>query len=50
LLANALSQDGDALFPLIAIDKRSAVSATIINTIPALIVGLIAYWIEVSFF
>lgn len=50
LLANALSQDGDALFPLIAIDKRSAVWATIINTIPALIVGIIAYWIEISFF
>lgn len=50
LLANALSQDGDALFPLIAIDKRSAVWATIVNTIPALLVGLLAYWIEMSFF
>lgn len=50
LLANALSQDGDALFPLIAIDKRSAVWATIINTIPALLVGLLAYWIENNFF
>ena len=50
LLANALSQDGDALFPLIAIDKRSALWATIVNTIPALIVGLLAYWIEISFF
>lgn len=50
LLANALSQDGDALFPLIAIDKRSALWATIVNAIPALIVGLLAYWIEISFF
>lgn len=50
LLANSLSQDGDALFPLIAIDKRSAVVATIINTIPALLVGLLAYWIEINFF
>lgn len=50
LLANALSQDGDALFPLIAIDKRSAVMATIINTIPALLVGLLAYWIEMTYF
>ncbi len=50
LLANTLSQDGDALFPLIAIDKRSAVVATIINTIPALLVGLLAYWIEINFF
>ena len=50
LLANAISQDGDALFPLIAIDKRSALWATVYNTIPALIVGLLAYWIELSFF
>ncbi len=50
LLGNALSQDGDALFPLIAIDKRSAIWATVINTIPALIVALLAYWIEISFF
>lgn len=46
LLANAISQDGDALFPLIAIDKKSAVWATILNTIPALIVGLLVYAIE----
>lgn len=50
LLANAISQDGDALFPLIAIDKRSAVWATVWNTIPALIVGVIAYWVELSLF
>ncbi|HFL3828600.1 TPA: putative manganese transporter [Clostridioides difficile] len=48
LLANAISQDGDALFPLIAIDKRSAAWATVFNTIPALIVGLLAYIIEVN--
>lgn len=50
LLANAISQDGDALFPLIAIDKRSAIWATVFNTIPALIVGMLAYLIEVRFF
>lgn len=50
LLANAISQDGDALFPLIAIHKRSALWATILNTIPALIVGVLAYWLEISFF
>lgn len=50
LLANAISQDGDALFPLIAIDKKSALWATILNTIPALIVGIIVYFIEMSFF
>lgn len=50
VLANAISQDGDALFPLIAIDKRSALWVTIVNTIPALIVGLLAYWLELRFF
>lgn len=50
LLANAISQDGDALFPLIAIDKRSAFWATVFNTIPALLVGILAYFIELHFF
>ena len=50
LLANAISQDGDALFPLIAIDKKSALWATVLNTIPALIVGVIAYFIQMNFF
>ncbi len=40
LTANAISQDGDALFPLIAIDKKAAVVASIYTTIPALIVGV----------
>jgi hypothetical protein len=46
VLANAISQDGDALFPLIAIDRRSAFWVTVVNTIPALIVGFLADWIE----
>jgi hypothetical protein len=40
LTANAISQDGDALFPLIAIDKKAAVIASIYTTIPALVVGI----------
>ncbi len=40
LTANAISQDGDALFPLIAIDKTAAVVASIYTTIPAIIVGV----------
>lgn len=40
LTANAISQDGDALFPLIAIDKKAAVIASIYTTIPALLVGV----------
>lgn len=50
LLANAISQDGDALFPLIAIDKKSALWATVFNTIPALAAGILAYFIEIRFF
>ena len=40
LVANAISQDGDALFPLIAIDKKAAIVASIYTTIPALVVGV----------
>jgi len=46
LLANAISQDGDALFPLLALDRRSALWASFITTIPAIILGLLVYWLE----
>ncbi|MCT4564209.1 MAG: putative manganese transporter [Maledivibacter sp.] len=49
LLANAISQDGDALFPLLAIDRKSSLWATIITTIPAIIFGVIFYYIEIRF-
>lgn len=48
LLSNAISQDGDALFPLLAIDRKSSLWATVITTIPALIIGLLYYLIEVN--
>ena len=44
LTANAISQDGDALFPLMAIDMKAAIVATIYTTIPALIVGILLYY------
>ena len=40
LTANAISQDGDALFPLIAIDRTAAIVASIYTTVPALVVGV----------
>ena len=43
LVANSISQDGDALFPLIAMDKKSALWATILTTIPAIVIGFIVY-------
>lgn len=45
LVANTISQDGDALFPLIAVNKKAAFLATLITTIPAIIVGIIIYCI-----
>jgi hypothetical protein len=39
LVANTVSQDGDALLPLLALDHRSALTATVITTLPALLVG-----------
>ncbi|ELZ25919.1 hypothetical protein C476_00672 [Natrinema limicola JCM 13563] len=39
LLANAISQDGDAFFPLLAIDYRAAIVATIYTVIPAAVAG-----------
>lgn len=48
LLANSLSQDGDALFPLLAMDRNSAFWATVVNTIPAFVVGVIVYFIELG--
>jgi len=44
LTANAVSQDGDALFPLMAIDMKAAIVATIYTTIPALVVGVVLYY------
>ncbi len=46
LLANAVSQDGDALFPLIAMDRKAAFWATVVNTAVAAVVGVIAYLVE----
>ena len=39
LIANAISNDGDALFPAIALTPRMAVIATLYSAIPALIIS-----------
>ena len=41
LVSNAISQDGDALFPLLVRHKTASIWATIHTTLPALIVGLV---------
>lgn len=38
-LANAISNDGDALFPAIAMAPKAALIATIYSSIPAFLVG-----------
>jgi len=43
LLANAISNDGDALFPSIAMAPKAAIYATLYSAIPALIFGYGAY-------
>lgn len=40
-VANTISQDGDALLPLLALEHRSALVATVLTTIPALAVGTV---------
>jgi hypothetical protein len=39
LLANALSQDGDALLPLLVLDRRAALLGTALSTLPGVLVG-----------
>ena len=39
LMGNAISNDGDALFPAIALNPRAAIWATLYSAVPALIVA-----------
>ncbi|MGL5956280.1 MAG: putative manganese transporter [Brevinema sp.] len=43
LITNAICNDGDALFPMLAMDKRSSLWATIFGVIPAWIVGTVLF-------
>ena len=49
LTANAISQDGDALFPLLVRHKAASLWATIHTTIPAIITGLILLLLGIEF-
>lgn len=44
-LANALSNDGDALFPAIAMAPRAAIVASLYSALPALILGYSYYFL-----
>lgn len=49
-IANSISNDGDALFPCLSIEPKSAVKATLISAIPAIILSYIAYTIEMLYY
>ena len=49
LIGNAISNDGDALFPAIALNPRAAIFATLYSTIPALIVAYGFYFLAPGF-
>lgn len=49
LIGNAISNDGDALFPAIALNPRAAIYATVYSTIPALIVAYGFYFLAPGF-
>ena len=50
LMGNAISNDGDALFPAIALNPKAAFAATIYSTIPALILGYAFYFFAPNLF
>ncbi|WP_372602738.1 putative manganese transporter [Actibacterium sp.] len=49
LIGNAISNDGDALFPAIALSPKAAVVATIYSAIPALVVAYGFYFLAPNF-
>ncbi|MCK0137967.1 putative manganese transporter [Aliiroseovarius sp. F47248L] len=49
LMGNAISNDGDALFPAIALNPKAAVMATLYSTIPALIVAYAFFFLAPNF-
>ncbi len=44
-ISNAISNDGDALFPMIALAPKAAFVATIYSAIPACVVGYSFYFL-----
>lgn len=47
LVAHTLSQDGDALFPILAMNPRAALWLTVTTTVPAVIIGILFYLVRV---
>ena len=49
LMGNAISNDGDALFPAIALNPRAAIWATVYSTIPAMMAAYGFYFFAPNF-
>lgn len=49
LIGNAISNDGDALFPAIALNPRAAIVATLYSAAPAILVAYGFYWLAPGF-
>ncbi len=49
LIGNAISNDGDALFPAIALNPKAAVVATIYSAVPAMIVAYTFFFLAPGF-
>lgn len=49
LIGNAISNDGDALFPAIALNPKAAVVATAYSAVPALVVAYTFYFLAPGF-
>ena len=46
LVGNSISNDGDALFPAIAINPKAALNATLISTIPAIVLSYFFFFLS----
>ena len=44
-ISNAIANDGDALFPALALAPRAAIMATLYSAVPALLVGYAWFWL-----
>ena len=49
LMGNAISNDGDALFPAIALNPKAAIVATLYSAVPAIIVAYAFYFLAPGF-
>ena len=49
IIGNAISNDGDALFPAIALNPKAAVTATLYSAVPALIVAYAFHFLAPGF-